>query len=100
MADIAPAPVRPRRKTTWRGAITGRDNVTLDVVRMLLAFTGPVFLGLEVYSVVWLRQPVNFYGMSALLGAGGISLGVKGHTEPEPERFDEVQPRLSVDRGP
>jgi hypothetical protein len=67
--------------------LTGKDNRSYDVGRVLLFLGGIVFLSCTVIVVV---QSVEFdmekfgYGLGALLGGGGVGLGAKGHTEPEP----------------
>lgn len=68
-----------------RMLLTGRDNATYDVTRVLLFFGGAAFL---VCSVLDVAKGAAFemdkfgYGFGALLGGGGAGIGVKGHTEP------------------
>lgn len=70
-----------------KSLLTGRDNLTYDVARVLLFFGGIVFLGCTVLAVVKSMQfdMEKFgYGLGALLGGGGVGIGAKGHTEPDP----------------
>jgi hypothetical protein len=70
-----------------RTLLTGKDNLTYDVARVLLFLGGIVFLFCTVIAVM---QSLQFdmekfgYGLGALLGGGGVGLGAKGHTEPGP----------------
>lgn len=70
-----------------RTMMAGRDNVSIDVGRVLFAAAIAAIIGLEIFAVVWRAQafdPVQFGGaVASLLLAGGASLAVKGHTEPE-----------------
>lgn len=70
-----------------RTMMSGRDNVSIDVGRVLFAAAIAAVIGLETFAVVWRAQsfdPVQFGGaIASLLIAGGASLAVKGHTEPE-----------------
>ncbi len=65
--------------------LTGRDNATYDVTRVLLFFGGMTFL---VCTLADVAKGAAFemdkfgYGFGALLGGGGAGIGVKGHTEP------------------
>jgi hypothetical protein len=72
-----------------KSLLTGKDNLTWDVARVLLFFGGIVFLGCTVLSVLKSAQfdMEKFgYGLGALLGGGGVGIGAKAHTEPgEPE---------------
>jgi hypothetical protein len=68
-----------------KSVLTGRDNLTWDVGRVLLFFGGLVFLGCTVLSVVKTMQfdMEKFgYGLGALLGGGGVGIGAKAHAEP------------------
>ena len=66
--------------------LTGRDNRTWDVARVLLFCGGIVFLGCTLFSVFKTLQfdMEKFgYGLGSLLGGGGIGIGAKAHAEPE-----------------
>jgi hypothetical protein len=68
-----------------KSLLTGRDNLTYDVGRVLLLLGGLVFLACTVLSVLKTMQfdMEKFgYGLGALLGGGGMGIGAKGHTEP------------------
>ena len=69
--------------------ITGKDNLTVDLFRILSALSVLVALGLECYSVLIPGHPFDLqaYGVgvgAVLLSAGG-ALKLKADTEPEPE---------------
>lgn len=89
-------------KTTWTSAVTGKDNVSLDIVRIFLALTGGTFVSLTLYSVLWRGH--NFEGLDFCKGAAvlitgaGAALGLKRGTEPDPSC--DVPPRENIDRGP
>ena len=69
-----------------KSLLTGKDNLTYDVGRVLLFLGGIVFLGCTVIAVA---KSLEFdmekfgYGLGALLGGGGAGIGAKGHTEPD-----------------
>lgn len=69
-----------------RTLLTGRDNATYDVARVLLFFGGATFL---VCALIDVAKGAAFemdkfgYGFGALLGGGSVGIGAKGHTEPE-----------------
>ncbi len=68
-----------------RAILTGRDNATWDVGRVLLFLGGVVFL---ICTLVAVFKGMSFeadkfgYGFGALLGGGGAGIGIKGGTEP------------------
>ena len=69
--------------------ISGKDNKTPDVARILWVFTVLVYLGLAIAAMVkgqnW--QPLDTAkGLAIVLVGGGIGVAVKAHTEPEPEQ--------------
>jgi hypothetical protein len=82
-----PPRASPDGETTLLGAVTGRDNITLDIVRLFLAVIGSVFVGLTLYSVLWNGQRfdgLDFCKGAALLVTGtGAALGLKSRTEPD-----------------
>ena len=66
--------------------LTGKDNLTYDVARVLLFFGGVVFLFCSVIAVLKTAQfdMEKFgYGLGSLLGGGGIGIGAKAHAEPD-----------------
>ena len=69
-----------------RHMVTGRDNTTWDVARVLLLLGGGVFLVCTLIAVMKTQvfDMEKFgYGFGALLGGGGVGIGAKAHTEPE-----------------
>lgn len=69
-----------------RALLTGRDNETYDVARVLLFFGGLAFLACTLIDVVKgaaFEMDKFGYGFGALLGGGSAGIGAKGHTEPE-----------------
>lgn len=72
--------------TALRQMLTGRDNATWDIVRVLGALAVLVALGLTVYSVVWRGQPFDLQsfglGVCALFSGLGLSLKLKEGSEP------------------
>lgn len=103
---ISPSRVPHHRKTTLLGAVTGRDNITLDIVRMFFAAFGLIFIGLTLFSVLWGDHAFDglrfCQGAGILMGSAGAALGLKGHTEPDarPYAYADVAPRQFVDQGP
>jgi hypothetical protein len=79
-----------------KSLLTGRDNMTWDVARVLLFFGGIVFLGCTVLAVVKSAQfdMEKFgYGLGALLGGGGVGIGAKAHAEPDVQENTDDNPR-------
>ena len=70
----------------WATVLTGRDNKSADIGRMLFAAAIVAAIGLEVFVVVWRGMAFDLVqfcgGVSSLLLAGGASLAVKKETEP------------------
>jgi hypothetical protein len=99
-----PARISPDGKTTLLGAVTGRDNTTLDIVRIFFALAGLAFLGLTLFSVLWRDRAFDglaFCQGAALMITGvGAALGLKGRTEPDARPYADIPPRQDVDRGP
>lgn len=79
-------------KRSIQQAFTGRDNVTVDVVRVLAVVSFVVGIGLEIFVVGWkaLRPDatVSFdlqaygIGLGALFATVGVALKLKADTEP------------------
>ncbi|MBV8061637.1 MAG: amino acid ABC transporter substrate-binding protein [Alphaproteobacteria bacterium] len=69
-----------------RMLLTGRDNFSWDIARVLMFLGGLVFLGCTLVSVL---KTLQFdmdkfgYGFGALLGGGGAGIGAKAHAEPD-----------------
>ncbi len=63
----------------------GRDNITLDLGRILWALGTLVFFAMSIHSV-WKGQPFDAVawgtGFCAILGGGGAALWMKKDTEP------------------
>ena len=88
----------------FRLMLTGKDNHTFDVVRVVIFFGSLTYMGASMYMVVaysiW--EPVNYgIGLTTLLGGGAAGLAVKHKTEPgcddnppppDPPPKDEVPP--------
>jgi hypothetical protein len=69
-----------------KSMLTGRDNLTYDVARVLLFMGGIVFLACTVIAVLKSAQfdmDKFGYGFGTLLGGGGVGIGIKSHTEPD-----------------
>ncbi|MER2519723.1 MAG: amino acid ABC transporter substrate-binding protein [Bdellovibrionales bacterium] len=69
-----------------KALLTGRDNATYDVARVLLFCGGLVFLActlIDVAKGAAFEMDKFGYGFGALLGGGSAGIGLKGHTEPE-----------------
>lgn len=68
-----------------RTAITGKDNASTDIGRVLFAASVVVVLGLETWSVI-AQHPFDIVSacgaIGGLLVCGGAGIAVKGHTEP------------------
>ena len=81
-----------------KSLLTGRDNATYDVARVLLLFGGIVFL---ICTVITVAHALAFdmekfgYGLGALLGGGGVGIGAKAHTEPT----ETTQPKEGNDNA-
>jgi preprotein translocase subunit SecG len=71
-----------------RHILTGEDNESHDVGRVLAVLSVLVGLGLQIFVVVWRNQPfdlTSFGGGTAALFAGiGALLWMKKDTEPKP----------------
>ena len=69
-----------------RSALSGRDNVSIDIGRVLLSAAVFSFIGLETFSVVVRKaafDPMSFSGaMVGLLTGGAAALLIKKGTEP------------------
>jgi hypothetical protein len=69
-----------------KSVLTGKDNLTYDVARVLLFLGGLVFLTCTLIAVI---KSLQFdmekfgYGLGALLGGGGVGIGAKAHAEPD-----------------
>ena len=73
-------------KDALRTAITGQDNRSVDMGRLLWAFTITCLCVFEGVAVC-LRgtfDPMTFStGAATLLAGGGVGIAVKAHTEPK-----------------
>lgn len=66
--------------------LTGKDNETFDISRVLLLLTGITFVGVSVFHVIathtW--DPVAYgAGAAGVLGGGAAGVAVKAKTEPD-----------------
>ena len=66
--------------------LTGIDNETFDIGRVLWALGALTFLGLAIYAVAIKGQAFDAMtygaGLGTVLAAGGAALGMKATTEP------------------
>lgn len=65
--------------------LTGKDNKTYDIGRVLWTLGFLTYLGLSILAVIQKQpwHPMDFgYGLAAVLAGGGIGVAVKSHTEP------------------
>lgn len=91
MLAIVPAGLR----TFFVHMLTGKDNATFDVSRVLLLGSGVTFLGIAVFHVIatntW--DPVAFgAGTAGVLGGGAAGVRVKAITEPDASAPAETKP--------
>jgi hypothetical protein len=67
--------------------LTGADNTTHDIGRVLAALSVVTGLGLQIYAVGWRGQPFDFLAFGAGVGATfagiGAMLKLKENTEPK-----------------
>lgn len=72
----------------WRHCLTGQDNQTYDIARVLAALSVVVFLSLTVYSVIHLGQAWDAQqfgiGLGSVFGATGAFIKLKETSEPKP----------------
>lgn len=88
----------------WQTLVTGRDNRSTDIGRVLFAIAILSAILLETFAVVWRGVAfdiVQFGGaVASLLLAGGASLAVKGHTEPsEGDHHEEHRVETTLSSG-
>jgi len=76
----------------WATILTGRDNQSADIGRVLFAAAIVAAIALEVFVVVWRAAAFDLVqfcgGVSSLLLAGGASLAVKKDTEPSEDKTE------------
>jgi hypothetical protein len=67
--------------------ITGPDNRTVDIARVLWILGTASFIGMALWNVAGLHNAPDLMayggGFSAVLVGGGAGVGFKGHTEPK-----------------
>lgn len=76
-------------RTFFVHMLTGKDNCTFDVSRVLLLASGVTFLGLSIYHAIAHGQfdPTNFgIGAGATMGGGAAGVAVKGAHEPDGDK--------------
>ena len=70
----------------FRQLITGKDNQTLDFIRVAAIFGVLQGLGLTLYTVVIQHEHFVLQqfgvGLGCLLGGAGVGIGLKKGTEP------------------
>ena len=73
----------------FRTLLTGKDNQSFDIARVLWGGCVVVLCAMEGHAMVYLHQafdPVEFAkGAAMVLAAGGVGVAVKSHTEPDPQ---------------
>ncbi len=73
-------------RTFFVHMLTGKDNATFDISRVLLLCSGVAFIGISIYHVVktgvWDATAFGI-GSGAVLGGGGAGIRAKAITEPE-----------------
>lgn len=83
----------------WQDMMTGIDNQTYDVARVGGLVGLIVFLGLEIFVVVWKNVPFDMqaFGIAfgAMIAAIGAGIGFKAKTEPG-ERREKGFVRLGI----
>ena len=87
--DVIDTVKRKGLKGVLHNALTGPDNVTHDVSRILLFLTVIAAIGFEGYVVVITHtfDIVDFgSGMAALLGFGAGGVAIKHFTEPQQQQ--------------
>lgn len=66
-------------------ALTGSDNKTFELCRILLLASTLVVVGLEIYSVIW-KAPFDVQsfciGIGGLLTGGGIGIRMNSNNNP------------------
>ncbi len=73
-------------KNFYKNILTGKDNATYDISRVMLGLSTITFLGISIFAVIQgqIWHPMEFgTGLSAILAGGGAGIGLKAHTEPE-----------------
>jgi hypothetical protein len=87
-----------------RQALTGRDNFTVDLYRVLAVVAVAIGIGLEVFVVIW-REGKGFdlqaygVGIGGLLLAGAGALKLKETTEPGESTTIETKTTLTETKG-
>lgn len=79
----------------WVGRlITGIDNHTPDLARLLWLLMGLEFIGLAAWTVMFNHEHFDMVafgtGAGLVLTAGGIAVAVKSKTEPPPKENSDV----------
>jgi hypothetical protein len=72
-------------KQFFKDILTAKDGESFDVGRALLVFGVLAFIGLACYSIMK-GNPFDALGfgggLGAILGGGGVGIGMKSNTEP------------------
>lgn len=73
--------------TVFRHLLSGKDNRTPDIARVIWFLMSVEFMVLAAVAVATNKQDISFndfgVGAAALLAAGGIAVGMKTKAEPE-----------------
>jgi hypothetical protein len=73
-------------KQAMKQMFTGRDNITVDAVRVLAVAAVVEALALTAYVVVWRAEHFDMQtfgiGLAAIFASVGIALKLKAETEP------------------
>lgn len=73
-------------KQAFTQMLTGKDNFSVDLFRVLVCLSVPVFLGLACVSVIWPEHKFDMSGFGTGLGlvlvAAAGALKIKETTEP------------------
>ncbi len=78
--------VMDKSRLFFRLLLTGKDNQTYEIARVLLFFGFIFFVAFAAYDVFMSKRfdPINFSaGLTGLLFGGSGGIAVKSHTEPE-----------------
>lgn len=72
--------------TALQQAVTGKDNLTVDAVRVALLAAVVAATGFSAYDLIALQHAFNCLtyggGVSAIVGGGGLAIWAKSKDEP------------------
>ena len=91
-------------KTIITQLMTGRDNITFDIVRVLAVASIAVGLGLAIFAVVWRSQVFSLQDFGIGIGAVFLSVGgalkLKADTEPTESAFVATSTTTVTEKAP